>query len=60
MDSAMAQFTVLHSGAVNVHKPGILPPKRRLWMELSSEMITSYPSADEAGRVRPIRALMRK
>ncbi|WVO14361.1 hypothetical protein L204_101994 [Cryptococcus depauperatus] len=44
------QPDVLYSGPVTVHKPGALRPTRRVWMELSSEMVTTYPSADESGR----------
>jgi len=29
-------------------------------MELSAEMVTSYPSGDDAGRVRPLRSLLRE
>jgi sterol 3beta-glucosyltransferase len=48
---------ILMSGPVTVHRPHVLAPARR-WMELSSEMITTYPSGDEQGRVRPIRCVL--
>ncbi|WWD19120.1 hypothetical protein CI109_103578 [Kwoniella shandongensis] len=63
MDSAAAAFAhqpdVIHAGPVTVHRPGSLKPARRVWMELSAEMVTTYPSADEAGRVRPLRSVLR-
>nr|ODN91658.1 hypothetical protein L204_05646 [Cryptococcus depauperatus CBS 7855] len=52
------QPDVLYSGPVTVHKPGALRPTRRVWMELSSEMVTTYPSADESGRVRPLKCVL--
>nr|XP_031864085.1 uncharacterized protein CI109_000729 [Kwoniella shandongensis]KAA5531157.1 hypothetical protein CI109_000729 [Kwoniella shandongensis] len=62
MDSAAAAFAhqpdVIHAGPVTVHRPGSLKPARRVWMELSAEMVTTYPSADEAGRVRPLRSVL--
>ncbi|RXK41091.1 hypothetical protein M231_01494 [Tremella mesenterica] len=51
------QPDVLYSGPVTVHRIGLLTP-RRVWMELSSEMITTFPSATESGRVRPIRSIL--
>ncbi len=56
--SSIQRRDVLHAGPVTVHRPGALKPMRRLWMELSPEMVTSYPSGDDAGRVRPMRSLL--
>jgi sterol 3beta-glucosyltransferase len=47
---------VLHAGAVTWHRHKL--PSARVWMELSPEMITTYPSANEAGRVRPIKSIL--
>ena len=54
------QTSILHSGPVTVHRehPKLAPRTRRLWMELGPDMITTYPSADEEGRVRPIRSIL--
>ncbi|WVQ82114.1 hypothetical protein IAT38_004242 [Cryptococcus sp. DSM 104549] len=52
------QPDVLHAGPITVHRPGTLKPAKRVWMELSSEMVTTFPSADEAGRVRPLRCIL--
>jgi sterol 3beta-glucosyltransferase len=57
-DQAMAapaqQPDILHSGPITVHRSGALKSTRRVWLELSAEMITTYPHGDEAGRVRPL------
>lgn len=54
------QTSILHSGPVTIHREGakLAPRTRRLWMELGPDMITTYPSADEEGRVRPIRSIL--
>ncbi|WVQ77692.1 hypothetical protein IAR50_007382 [Cryptococcus sp. DSM 104548] len=52
------QPDLLHSGPVTIHRPGPIRTNRRVWMELSSEMVTTFPSADEAGRVRPLRCVL--
>ena len=49
---------VLQAGPVTVHRPGAFKPMRRVWMELGPEMVTTYPSGDEDGRVRPLRSLL--
>jgi hypothetical protein len=54
------QTSILHSGPVTIHREHakLAPRTRRLWMELGPDMITTYPSADEEGRVRPIRSIL--
>ncbi|KAG8688081.1 hypothetical protein FRC11_006092 [Ceratobasidium sp. 423] len=41
-------------------RTGILHPqkRRRVWFELSHDMITAYPDASDEGRVRPIRSIL--
>ncbi|KAK8854734.1 hypothetical protein IAR55_003473 [Kwoniella newhampshirensis] len=62
LDTAAAavahQPDVIHAGPVTVHRLGSLKPAKRVWMELSAEMVTTYPSADDAGRVRPLRSVL--
>jgi sterol 3beta-glucosyltransferase len=50
---------VLMAGPVTMHRHGPLLARRRLWMEISTEMITTYPTGDEAGRVRPLQTVLR-
>lgn len=57
-DATARQPDVLQAGPVTVHFPGAIRPSRRVWMELSSEMVTTYPGADEASRVRPLRCVL--
>ncbi len=57
-EMALHQSDVLQSGPVTVHKPGLFKSRRRVWMELSAEMVTTYPSADESGRVRPLKCIL--
>lgn len=59
MNTPIDKTHVLHSGPVTWHRHK-LNSSQRVWMELSAEMITTYPSADEAGRVRPIKSILRK
>lgn len=55
------QAEILHSGAITIHRSNVLVPKpSRVWMELGPEMITTYPSADEEGRVKPLRSILRE
>lgn len=58
-ESSNQHHSILYSGPVTVHRPGLLPPVRR-WFELTSDMVTSYPRADEAGRIRPLRCVLRE
>lgn len=47
-------------GVVIQPRTGILHPsrRRRVWIELSHDMITTYPDASDEGRVRPIRSIL--
>lgn len=57
MASAMRQPDILQAGPITVHQSG-LRPARREWMELTAEMLTTYPSADESGRTRPLQCVL--
>ncbi|KAG9093378.1 hypothetical protein FRC06_011543, partial [Ceratobasidium sp. 370] len=48
------------SGVVEEPRTGILhhTRRRRVWIELSHDMITTYPDASDEGRVRPIRSIL--
>ncbi len=52
--------TVIHSGPITMRRQHNVAFSRRsrVWLELTGEMLTTYPSADEAGRVRPIRSIL--
>ena len=53
---------LLHTGAATIHRhnPIFANKTSRVWMELDAEMITTYPSADEEGRVKPLRSILRE
>jgi hypothetical protein len=53
---------ILHSGAATIRRqnPIFSAKTTRVWMELDNEMITTYPSADEEGRVKPLRSILRE
>ncbi|KAE8541715.1 hypothetical protein D1P53_001886 [Cryptococcus gattii VGV] len=57
-DATVRQPDVLQAGPVTIHYPEAIRPSRRVWMELSSEMVTTYPGADEASRVRPLKSVL--
>lgn len=59
-DATVRQPDVLQAGPVTIHYPEAIRPSRRVWMELSSEMVTTYPGADEASRVRPLKSVLCK
>lgn len=51
--------TILHSGGATIHSKNAFGGKTaRIWMELDTEMITTYPSADETGRVKPLKSIL--
>ena len=56
---SMSYPDILMEGPVTIHRWGPLT-SRRLWLEVTPEMITGYPGADEKGRVRPIRSVLRR
>lgn len=47
-------------GVVHEPRSGFLHPqrRRRVWIELSHDMITTYPDSTDEGRIRPIRSLL--
>lgn len=51
---------IVHSGPVTIQRKGVVlgPRTHRVWMELSADMLTTYPSADEEGRVKPLRSIL--
>ncbi|KAA1469801.1 UDP-Glycosyltransferase/glycogen phosphorylase [Dentipellis sp. KUC8613] len=52
-----ASTEILKSGAVMIHRTG-LHRKRRVWLELSRDMLSSYASSRDEDRIRPIRSLL--
>lgn len=50
--------SVVQAGSVTLHQEGIFASKKRVWMEITPEMLTCYPSADEAGKVRPLFSIL--
>lgn len=53
-----ARPDVIQAGSVTLHQSGLFSSKKRVWMEITPEMITCYPSADEAGKVRPLFSIL--
>ncbi|OCF37991.1 hypothetical protein I316_00215 [Kwoniella heveanensis BCC8398] len=53
-----AQPDIIYAGPVTIHRPGPLKKTKRVWMELTSEMVTTYPSAEDKDLVRPIRCVL--
>lgn len=51
---------IVMSGPVTMHRSSPLKPPKRLWMEITLDMITTYPKGDEVGRVRPLRSILRE
>lgn len=49
---------ILMAGPVTWHREGPLRSSRRLWMEIGTEMLTTYPSGNDTGRVRPIQTIL--
>ncbi|KZV67100.1 glycosyltransferase family 1 protein [Peniophora sp. CONT] len=47
---------ILKEGAVTVHKGS--HRKRRVWMELSHDLLAVYPSSKDEDRIRPIRSIL--
>lgn len=48
---------VIRSGSVVIHRKG-WRSKRRLWLELSHDMLCTYASSSENDRLRPIRTVL--
>jgi hypothetical protein len=62
-EEAMAKDSrpnIIIAGPVYVHRSNPLKRQRRVWLELAPDMLTSYPSADEAGRVHPLHSILCK
>ncbi|CAK9780636.1 hypothetical protein CC85DRAFT_329264 [Cutaneotrichosporon oleaginosum] len=57
-DGAVARPNIIYAGPVTVHRSNLYKPKQRVWLELSPEMITTYPSGDEKSRVRPLFSIL--
>lgn len=53
-----ARPDIIQAGSVTLHQGGIFTSKKRVWMELTPEMLTCYPSADEAGKTRPLFSIL--
>lgn len=52
---------IIQAGPVTMHRHSLIKSKKkRVWMELYPDMITTYPSADEAGRTRPLFSILCK
>lgn len=52
------QSDVLYAGPITVHQTSPIKHTKRVWLELTAELVTSYPSGDEAGRVRPRQSIL--
>jgi sterol 3beta-glucosyltransferase len=50
---------VIKAGPFIVHRPG-LRRKRRRWLELSHDMLSSYANATDKARSRPLLSVLRK
>lgn len=50
---------VIRAGPAVVHRTG-LHRKRRIWLELSHDFVSVFPSAREEDRIRPLRSVMRE
>lgn len=60
-EARSARPDIIQSGPVTLHRrSGPVKSRKRVWMELSPDMLTTYPSADEAGRVRPLFSILRE
>ncbi|KAJ7250909.1 hypothetical protein B0H12DRAFT_1018998 [Mycena haematopus] len=52
-----AKQGVIKSGPVVIHRPG-WRSKKLLWLELSHDMMCTYPSSSENDRIRPVRSVL--
>lgn len=48
---------IIKAGPVLIHRKG-WRRKRRLWLELSHDMLSSFPSSREEDRIKPIRSIL--
>ncbi|KAI0304369.1 hypothetical protein B0F90DRAFT_1666870 [Multifurca ochricompacta] len=51
------QQSVLKSGPVVVHRKG-LHRKKRVWLQLSHDMISTYPSSRDEDKIKPLRSIL--
>ncbi|KAG8907240.1 hypothetical protein FRB99_005064 [Tulasnella sp. 403] len=56
-DMIPARSHIIKAGPVLVHREG-LHRKRRVWLELSHDMFSTFPDSTDEGRVRPLRAVL--
>lgn len=59
-DAAKARLSnpsVIQAGPVTVHRSG-LKAKKRVWLELTPEMMTTYPAGDEESHNRPLYSIL--
>ncbi|VDC02382.1 unnamed protein product [Peniophora sp. CBMAI 1063] len=51
---------IIKEGAVTVHKKNRKGPnlKRRVWLELTHDLVAVYPSSKDEDRIRPIRSIL--
>ena len=50
---------ILKSGSVLIHRKG-LRPKKRVWLQLTQDMISSYNSSRDEQKIKPLRTILRK
>jgi hypothetical protein len=48
---------IIKSGTALVHKKG-LRRKRKVWLQLDNEMISSYPSSRDEDKIKPLRSIL--
>ncbi|KAG8929001.1 hypothetical protein FRC02_006129 [Tulasnella sp. 418] len=48
---------LIKAGPVIIHREG-LHRKKRLWLELSHDMVSTFPDATDEGRVRPLKTVL--
>ncbi|KAK0187892.1 glycosyltransferase family 1 protein [Armillaria mellea] len=56
-DAAHSGQKVIKAGSVTIHRKG-WRAKRRLWIELSADMMTTCASSSEEDRIRPLRTVL--
>jgi sterol 3beta-glucosyltransferase len=50
---------ILKSGPVIIHSKG-LRRKKRVWLQLTRDMISSYPSSRDEHKIKPLKSILRK
>lgn len=56
--SSSASSLIIKSGPVWIHRPGRLTKKRRVWLELGIDMMSTFPDSSKEGRTRPLKSLI--